>query len=125
MLKKTWILTPAGLMTAGVCAAFVSFTLSSDPPGVTVDNSYRIRIGMTEEDVEALMGCPGKRWHHKDVSYLTWGDANCGNVVSFDENGKVTAVLVKKNTSTHLIEENESLFERLCCVLCLKKRERL
>ena len=83
---------------------------------------------MTENDVESLMGCSGKRrFSHElpDEYQKTWGNGDCGNVVVFDENGKVSRFLVMKNSSTHLVDANESFYEKLCQLLGIKTRERL
>jgi hypothetical protein len=105
------------LLAGGACwFAIVLFLTPGFEPGVTIENSYRIRIGMSEDEVEVIMGCPGQPWKGQipGTNYKCWGDGNCGNVVSFDDKGRVDSYLVMKNTSTHLVEVNESVWEKLC-----------
>jgi hypothetical protein len=62
MRKRSFIV--AALFAALVSVGFVAALLLSDGPGVTKANFDRIEEGMTLQEVEQILGRPGK---------LTWG----------------------------------------------------
>lgn len=95
--RRAWLglLAVAGLAVGG----FLVWCLVPPAPGVTVDNYHRLRPGMTEVEVERILGEPGnddvlhrefpgepvkgvKGWYGKGITIL----------VTFDEQGHVTRV---------------------------------
>ena len=64
--KKLWACALALLLIAAALPVY--YWLSVPVPGVSVDNAYRIRPGMSREEVEAILGGPASQvelqdWH--------------------------------------------------------------
>ena len=58
MTKKRWIVL-AGMLAACVCVTLAVLALLPPRPGVTPANIERIEDGMTQEEVEKILGGPG------------------------------------------------------------------
>jgi hypothetical protein len=59
MTRRVWLTSIAGFVASFVGVAALAFWLDRPAPGVTWENIIRISEGMTEEQVEALLGGPG------------------------------------------------------------------
>src|SRR5262249_15428976 len=59
MTKKRWIVL-AGMLAACVCLTLAVLAMLPPRPGVTPSNIERIKDGMTLEEVEKVLGGPGK-----------------------------------------------------------------
>ena len=94
MTKKRWIVL-AGLLAACVCLTLAVLAMRPARPGITRPSFERIKIGMTLEDVEKILGCaacdagamglegPRRVWIHPHNETTV--------VIYFDRNDRVTS----------------------------------
>jgi hypothetical protein len=59
MTKRRWVVL-VGLLAVGVCLTLAGLALLPPRPGVTQANFDRIEDGMTREEVERILGGPGR-----------------------------------------------------------------
>jgi hypothetical protein len=75
MTKKRWIVL-AGMLAACVCLTLAVLALLPPRPGVTSANFERIEDGMTQEEVEKILGGPAADWFSPkrgvSVTYFVW-----------------------------------------------------
>jgi hypothetical protein len=70
-MRKRMVLA-FGLVLGLGLASLVAWHLLPPRPGVTPENFHRLRLGMTEPEVEAILGEPTVRGCETD-----WGDEHC------------------------------------------------
>ena len=101
-MDKNWI---AGLVISVVCfVALCAYLGRPEPPGpgVTWANVERIRVGMTQPEVEAIVGRPPQTYwrgpmplsDNSPPAYhraLLWSDMECDILVYLDRDGRVIA----------------------------------
>jgi uncharacterized protein YuzE len=98
--RKYWI-SGAVIALAGFVALCVYLSRPYPPgPGVTWANVERIEVGMTQTEVETVVGRPPQTWSPGSISVtansppgyhavLLWSDMECDILVYLDENGRV------------------------------------
>jgi hypothetical protein len=97
--RKYWI-TGAVISLAGI--VLCAFLSRPEPPGpgVTWANVKRIKVGMTQPEVEAVVGRPPQSWSrgpqpltgNSPPGYhraLLWSDMECDILVYLDRQGRV------------------------------------
>ncbi len=85
------LLLGVGLLCCLACLALlgallVRLTRDSVKPGVTVENFRLLHKGMTEEEVESIMGGPGTDMMHVTLRHVThWDGEDCTVGIWFSE----------------------------------------
>jgi hypothetical protein len=89
--KRKWLVLLVALCASLACIA-ISF-LPSPGPKFTREMHDRIRLGMTEGEVQAILGAPEDTAGRRDMGMVcTWSTkgSNTAIVVVFDDTGKVS-----------------------------------
>jgi hypothetical protein len=99
-MKRRWLLW-LGCFPFVVCFALLGLQLLPPVPGVTLGNYERIQVGMTQQEVETILGRPADRdadaravvnnalWR-EEFKALAWRSGEAAEVwVLFHENGTV------------------------------------
>jgi hypothetical protein len=69
-MSKRRVLLGAGLLALLGLAGLVAWLTPHPGAGITQENTERIRPGMSEAEVEAVLGCPAGNYSGKDVDVL-------------------------------------------------------
>jgi hypothetical protein len=86
------------LLGVGIGLVAIAFALTyqllTPPPGVTLENVRRVQPGMSRDQVERLLGGPGKqavilRYGPVCPHELTWVGRDCVLFVTFDDHWRV------------------------------------
>ncbi len=89
-MRRIWVLS-LGVAVALACLVFLA--LQPPRPGVNHRNLKRIQRGMTEPQVEQILGGPGEDYHYKEgVRSRIWMEKQHrrgGIIVHFDNDGRV------------------------------------
>lgn len=83
-MKRRLALAAALAALVLLAGAAVLLLAPRDPVAVAAS---RIRAGMTLDEVEAIMGGPGRPM--RSLAMYSWPGERCYALVSFDENGRV------------------------------------
>jgi outer membrane protein assembly factor BamE (lipoprotein component of BamABCDE complex) len=86
-MKMKWLLIAAAAIAGSVVLAVASILLLRSRSGVTEENFDRIEVGMSSEEVEAILGPPSKRRN----GWSSWeNDRADEGYVAFDNTNRVT-----------------------------------
>jgi hypothetical protein len=99
-MRGYWI---AGVLVGLACVvALFAYLSRPEPPGpgVTWANVERIKVGMTQSEVEAVVGRPPQTWSRGPIPLtdrsppqydrvLLWSDMECDILVYLDRDGRV------------------------------------
>jgi len=101
MRRRTYLIAGVMVALAGYVTGYVYF--SRPGPGVTWANVERIQVGMTQPEVEAVVGWPPQTsWGCRNCpitdnsppefdTVLLWSDMECDILVYLNEDGRVVA----------------------------------
>jgi hypothetical protein len=94
-MRRRRLLLGAGalaLLVLGLACWFAFVLPPAPPPGVTEGNFYRLRLGMAEADVEAVLGTPGNPLDFgKGLRVWEEPKGAVSIILSFDAAGRVTS----------------------------------
>jgi hypothetical protein len=81
MRRRRLLLVAGALALLGLAGLATFLWLTTPPPGVSRDNFYRLRKGMTLQEVEAILGEPGVEEHPSFFPWMThhligWGTSD-------------------------------------------------
>jgi hypothetical protein len=105
-----------GVGALGLAALVLFLRLSVPPAGVTPENFWRIRPGMSMKDVEALLG---PKANPIPIGW-SWVGPTYHAAILFDKDGKarVGGIMRKDGTGQHWhLRDQPTLLDRLRCLL--------
>src|SRR5262245_31950831 len=82
------------LLCVSILSLVVFKLFHRPPPGITAENFRRLRAGMTEKQVEAILGSPGERWFFNMTFGRRYSGEECQVTIELtveSEDGEVTA----------------------------------
>jgi hypothetical protein len=92
-MRGRWLFLVAAALAILAAAAYALFLwLSTPPPGVTVANFQRLQVGMTEAQVQQILGAAGKPLDVGALSHVkVWYDAeeDLSIMLTFDDDTRL------------------------------------
>src|SRR4051794_19965245 len=94
-MKKKRLLLIAGFLAACIGGPLIVAALMPPMPGVTKANFDRIEVGISREQVEAVLGKPGLLWLETDkLRYRVWhSDDGSVALIMFERDDQAESVL--------------------------------
>jgi hypothetical protein len=111
-MRKRWLVVAGALALVGMASIMLYCWAVSPAPGVTEENFHRLRMGMTDREVEVLFGRPADDSSHRQ---RRWNSEKAIVFVSLDEQGRVShACIFDGNDQREPVGLREvSLWDRL------------
>ncbi|MBI3406946.1 MAG: hypothetical protein HY040_01135 [Planctomycetes bacterium] len=118
LMRPKWQLLLLGVLALeGVVGVFLLIEASPAPqPGLTEENAFRLRAGMTEQQVRALLGLPKLPHLRPTAGVRIYGEKGKTSVIAeYDANGILTYAEFHNHSKSYLklLENNESFLDRI------------